>query len=233
MFSKVVSKDYVRTKFPNGSYKPEEYLIKNAGRYDHPYYAPDPDASMDNKSFSDVARVVVEQLWIQNYRLCTDKKTAKLIIVVRWGTSTVPDSYLFGIKGSVIVFDSLMYNPVDEHNAALLGYDWEKVGKPSGMRFVRYDNELLELEGDRYFVVLMAYDCQAFLKQKKYKELWETRFSVSTRDTDFTKALPKMAKDASGYFGRDSNGLQHLPEGKVNVGEVKSLGEVEAEPPQK
>ena len=67
--------------------------------------------------------------------------------------------------------------------------------------------------------------------EKKYKELWETRFSVSKRNTDFTKALAKMAKDASGYFGRDSHGLQHLPEGHVNVGEIKSLGEVE--PPQK
>jgi len=52
------------------------------------------------------------------------------------------------------------------------------------------------------------------------------RFHVRQRDD-----LTKMAKDASNYFGRDSHGLQHIPEGRVNVGQVKSLGEVE--PPQK
>ena len=35
-----------------------------------------------------------------------------------------------------------------------------------------------EIEQQRYFVVLMAYDFQLMWKAKKHKLLWETRFSV-------------------------------------------------------
>jgi hypothetical protein len=245
--SKVVSKDYVRTKLPDGSYQQEAYFLKNGGRYDKP----SGDASMDNKSFPDIARVIVEQLGIQNYRPGTDPRTGKLIIVVFWGT-TIPrdstalfeDTNNFSGLGSErangsprlsaeLDFYNTLHLHDDATNAGLLGYDLEKIHEaPAMFGLFLKDQELLnELEGERYFVVLMAYDCQEFLRRKKYKELWETRFSVSTSNTDFTKALPKMAKDASGYFGRDSHGLQQLPEGRVNVGETKSLGEVEA--PQK
>jgi hypothetical protein len=139
-------------------------------------------------------------------------------------------------------FDSFTRRSIDATNASLLGYDWQAINSvpvatatPTGFDGIdpKNPNAVPELEGQRYFVVLMAYDFRAFLLDKKYKELWETRFSVSTSNTDFTRALPKMARDASNYFGLNSNGLQHLPEGKVNVGEVKSLGEVEDKPPQK
>ena len=249
IYSKVVSRDYVRSKLADGSFKPEEYFLKNGGRYDKP----SGDASIDNKSFPDIARVIVEQLGTQNYRPGTDPKTGKLIMVVYWGTTMPHDrstdhaleregyqvvllphggkAVLGGPDGNEVSLEEFIRARADGSNAGLLGYDWEKINVPSQYLFNAYQNELNELELGRYFVVLMAYDCQAFLKQKKYKELWETRFSVGTGNTDFTKALPKMAKDASIYFGRDSNGLQHLPEGEVNIGAVKSLGE--AELPQK
>ena len=251
VFSKVVSKEYVRTKLPDGSYKPEEYFLKNGGRYDKP----SGDASIDNKSYLDIARVIAEELATQNYHPAKDLKTGKLIIVIRWGTTVPPASeikalkqtsslYLYATQASSVVdphamtlyaSDSAVRRSIDAKNASLLGYDWEGINE-APVRFgfdPKNPNAVPELEGQRYFVVLMVYDFRAFLMDKKYKELWETRFSVSMSNTDFTKALPKMAKDASNYFGRDSNGLQHVPEGKVNVGEVKSLGEVEDKPPQK
>ena len=59
MFSKVVSKDYVRTKLSDGSYQPEEYFLKNGGRYDNP----SGDASIDNKELPGrIARVIAEEL---------------------------------------------------------------------------------------------------------------------------------------------------------------------------
>ena len=94
VFSKVVSKDYVRTKLPNGSYQPEEYFLKNGGRYDKP----SGDASIDNKSYLDIARVIAEQLATQNYDPAKDLKTGKLIIVVRWGTTVPPDSGIPALK---------------------------------------------------------------------------------------------------------------------------------------
>jgi hypothetical protein len=88
---------------------------------------------------------------------------------------------------------------------------------------------LNELEEDRYFVVLMAYDFQA-MKHKKSKLLWETHISIREPSNAFDERLLGMVSGAAGFFGRDSGGLKHLglPAGKVLVGDVKSLGVVPA-----
>jgi hypothetical protein len=93
---------------------------------------------------------------------------------------------------------------------------------------VRRDDMVAEIEENRYFVVLMAYDFQILWKQKKHKLLWETRFSIRQRHHNFDKDLPSMAQYASQYFGQDSHGLVHkeIPQGHVDIGEVKSLGSV-------
>ncbi len=134
-----------------------------------------------------------------------------------------------------------MYNEVrdrlDFKNAGMLGYDSEGVigtdygNNIRGTAFGAKRQELIdEIEENRYFVVLMAYDFQLMWKQKKHKLLWETRFSINERHNQFDKALPVMARYASQYFGRPSKGLvrTQIPEGSVEVREVKSLGEVEA-----
>ncbi|HZZ18095.1 MAG TPA: hypothetical protein VFE25_01940 [Opitutaceae bacterium] len=117
-------------------------------------------------------------------------------------------------------------------NAKMLGYDswWNETnGDRRGTAFqVRRDDLLSELEDDRYFVVLMAYDFQIMWKQKKHKLLWETRFSIRQRHHNFDEDLSGMAQFASRFFGQETHGLIHdtLPEAHVEVGEVKSLGAV-------
>jgi hypothetical protein len=120
----------------------------------------------------------------------------------------------------------------DRRNATMLGYDswWNATydaqnGSPLE---VRKRDLLNELEGDRYFVVLMAYDFQLMWKQRKTKLLWETRFSISEHKNQFDKQLESMALEASRYFGQDSGGLTHesLPVGRVELGDVRSLGVV-------
>jgi hypothetical protein len=120
----------------------------------------------------------------------------------------------------------------DMRNATLLGYDswWIATnsamgGTPLGLR--KADMET-ELEEDRYFVVLTAFDYQMLVKQKKQKFLWEVRFSIREHGTAFDSRLAGMAAQAAEYFGRDSGGLKHvdLPEGKVEIGPVRSLGVV-------
>jgi hypothetical protein len=121
----------------------------------------------------------------------------------------------------------------DVLNAKMLGYDSEGlIGTAFGaglagtpLRFHR-DDLISEIEQNRYFVVLMAYDFQLMWKQKKHKELWETRFSLRQLRHDFGKDLPSMAQYASQYFGQDSHGLvrQAIPLGHVEVGVPTSLG---------
>jgi len=120
----------------------------------------------------------------------------------------------------------------DMRTATLLGYDswWTKVNGAWGgspLEIGKADMRS-ELEEDRYFVVLTALDYPKLVKERKSKMLWEVRFSIREHGNAFDKRIDGMAKLASDYFGRDSAGLHHdtLPEGKVEIGPVKSLGVV-------
>jgi hypothetical protein len=133
---------------------------------------------------------------------------------------------------SAVAAENAARDKEDALNARMLGYDswWEETKQFQG-NFADYKRQdmLNELEEDRYFVVLMAYDFQILWKQKKHKLLWETRFSIRQRHHDFDKDLPAIAQYASKYFGQDTNGLIHdsVPFGHVEIGETKSLGEAE------
>jgi hypothetical protein len=125
----------------------------------------------------------------------------------------------------------------DMGNIKMLGYDswFEQTNWDSrGTAFEQSRRDMWdEIEQNRYFVVLMAYDFQLMREEKKHRLLWETRFSIRQQHHQFDKELPSLAKYASRYFGQDSGGLvrDRVPLGQVEIGEVKSLGE--AAPPQK
>jgi hypothetical protein len=117
---------------------------------------------------------------------------------------------------------------VDFKNAGMLGYDATGLVGTDYGAYVRHTalgveqrDVTDEIEENRYFVVLMAYDFQLLWKEKKHKLLWETRFSINERHNSFDRALPAMARYASQYFGQDSKGLlrDRVPEGKVKVGD--------------
>jgi hypothetical protein len=120
----------------------------------------------------------------------------------------------------------------DMKTATLLGYDswWVSANAAMGGTALgrRKADMEAELEEDRYFVVLTAFDYQALVNKKKQKFLWEVRFSIREHGNAFDKRLPGMVALASDFFGRNSNGLQHVdvPEGHVEIGPVKSLGVV-------
>ena len=115
-------------------------------------------------------------------------------------------------------------------NARMLGYNATgMIGTDYGrwLEFTAFrsrERDLIdEIEDNRYFVVLMAYDFQLLWKQKKHKLLWETRFSIREHRNDFGKVLPEMAQYAAKYFGQDSHGLlrKPLPEGHVTLGKLE------------
>jgi len=126
---------------------------------------------------------------------------------------------------------------IDFRNAGMLGYNTDGsglIGTDYGVNIGRTAlglesrDQLAEIEENRYFVVLMAYDFQLMWRQKKHKLLWETRFSIDERRDAFDRALPVMAQNASRFFGQPSNGIlrTRVQDGRVDIGELKSLGEV-------
>jgi hypothetical protein len=269
-----VSKDYVRTKLADGSFQPEEYAFGEGGRLNGALR----DPSIDKLRFIDIARVVARSLAAQNYRPAKDLNTEKLLIMIYWGTTIVPESFnttagnlnyqqaqntagslemaarggntaaarnaqqataaALGSAGQQLSMENIQREQTDFKNANLLGYDSEGLigtdeGQSSGHTGVSgnlHEELLSEIEETRYFVVLLVYDFQVFRKENKHKLLWEARLSINEAHNDFSKALPAMVQYASRYFGQDSHGLlrTRVPEGKVIMGEPKSLGEVEA-----
>ena len=113
-------------------------------------------------------------------------------------------------------------------NALTLGYA-EEMRRMAGyettaLRNVRQDI-VEDVEENRYYVILLAYDFQTLWKSRQRKLLWETRFSVREQGHDFDKELAAMAAHAARYFGQDSGGLLRKPMPKTNVklGELKVL----------
>jgi transcription elongation GreA/GreB family factor len=115
-------------------------------------------------------------------------------------------------------------------NAALLGYarslEKERRQLMPTTAEIAMSSELNE---ERYFVILMAYDnAQARAKDQKPKPLWITRLSVRSPGNNFAEALPTMAKVGADLFGQQHDDLVRVrtptQRGSVKLGELEVLG---------
>lgn len=122
----------------------------------------------------------------------------------------------------------------DRKNANLLGYTSELNYRDNPTLYAgagtAYYDLMEDLETERYFVSVTAYDFQEALQHKKKKGLWRTVASIDARDNRFDERLMAMVEKASRYFGRDSDRLirqfDYTP--RIKMGELKSLGLVES-----
>jgi len=127
-----------------------------------------------------------------------------------------------------------MRNQANEHNARLLGYMNEINGRNDLSRYAGagtyFDDLISDIESERYFVIITAYDFRAATQEKKKKQLWSTRVSIQTQGNRFNENLATMLANASRHFGQDSGHLikQYLPNTRVDYGELKILGMVPA-----
>jgi hypothetical protein len=127
----------------------------------------------------------------------------------------------------------------DRHNANLLGYTAELNYRDTPSLFAgagtAYYDLMEDLETERYYVSVTAYDFQEALQHKNKKGLWRTVASIDARDNRFDEGLMAMIEKASRYFGRDSERLirqfDYTP--RIKMGELKSLGLVESTPARK
>lgn len=97
----------------------------------------------------------------------------------------------------------------NDRNARLLGYapSLARFGDmPGPLQSVR--NDLVsEIEDDRYYVILAAFDFQPLWKKKEKRILWITRFSMRAQGHRFDRDLEAMARIASSHFGRATRDL--------------------------
>ncbi len=213
---------YTRTQLADGSYAPESYAFGNGGQWDIAMV----DKSIDSLSFSSIARTLSASLSAQNFVQARDPAATKLLIVVYWGTTSGsaegPGMRTQVATGSVVTNGGIS-GLNDIRNARMLGINFQDDRSPA-----RYDPLSLrdEIEANRYFVGLVAYDFQELWRHKVRKVLWVTRYSIREHRNAFNDSLPEMTSYASQFFGQESRGVivKKLQEGHVGFGLLRSLG---------
>src|ERR1700678_2710320 len=78
---------YVRTKLPDGSYKPETFAMGDGGLLDTAYgdQFVTVDPTIDDVSFTSIVGMLAGPLARQNYISVRDPNATKLLIMVSWG----------------------------------------------------------------------------------------------------------------------------------------------------
>ncbi len=232
---------YSRETLADGSFAPETYALGNGTRWDIAMA----DYSMDKMSFEQVAGNIAGPLASQNYLPAKDPERTNLLIVVYWGTTSGSAegpglSMPFAVSTSVgrtrsggnVTYSMTTQNMRiggltgvmnDLRNARMLGFDF-----PNTAQSFTFDplNLLQEVESNRYFVGLVAYDFQLLLKHNVRKVLWVTRYSILEHRNEFDRSLPEITRYASQFFGQDSHGfvVNRMKEGHVDVGPVSAVG---------
>lgn len=120
----------------------------------------------------------------------------------------------------------------DQHNARLLGYVDEINYRDTPARFAGAGDAYLDLwddiENERYYVIIAAYDFREMAKTKgeKPKMLWSTRVSVRAQGNRFNETLAAMLKRAAPYFGENTGRLirRYEPTTKVEFGDLQFVG---------
>jgi hypothetical protein len=141
-----------------------------------------------------------------------------------------------GVPGAAGDFDLmlLMLRQLDDarahqnaQNAQLLGYYDTLKRLPSHFGISNPDRKDLidEIEDDRYYVILAAYDFQVAKKEQKPKVLWVTRLSLLARGANFDESVDRMVRAAAAYFGRPTNGLHRegMREARAIPGKLEVL----------
>ena len=81
------SKDYVRVQRADGSFEPETYVFKEGGNFGGPRV----DKTMDLLNFDDITGVIAKPLLDMSYVPSDDRRGTKLLILVYWGVTVVPE----------------------------------------------------------------------------------------------------------------------------------------------
>lgn len=168
----------------------------------------------------------------QSPRLTAPGKQSLSVEGIQSPESTVRDAAEDAFAGQL--FQMVMFEDArreaNQRNARLLGYVDEINRRENPSKFAgagdAYHDLIADLENERYYVIVAAYDFRSAARGEKPKLLWSTRVSVQAQGNRFNETLAAMLNRASQYFGRDSHRLvrQYEPNAKVTLGELQLVG---------
>lgn len=249
-----VFNDYQRVKLPNGTFQPETFTFGDGGRYDAAIADPEFDKVTFLQVARELIGPLAERGYVQsadpqNTQLLilvfwgtmrgtadpygspySDMAQAAMQSIATVKLQNNIDSLYAELQRTASAFDMLaMENnlkyQIDRRNAGILGFQTELWRAETTFGTTASADFYSELRADRYFVVLKAYDFKVAWKEKRRKILWEARFSIRQRGSDFREQLPAMATFASDYFGKRLDNLlrRPLPEPKIEYGEPRMI----------
>jgi len=258
--SATAGSDYQRPRDAAGALRPETYVFAE-GQF---LGGGTVDRGLEQTTFTQITRTLAVNLARQNYLPAPDLNSAQLIIIVHWGMTMVSEDPMKDInlqraQEALATFsaeqeanglaDPTALNSATSamgmarqgvqdavnRNAVLLGFarslERERQQMMTSTAEITMSNELNE---ERYFVILMAYDNQMRLKERKSRLMWVTRLSVRSPGNNFAEALPALARVGAEVFGRQVDGLVRvkapLGRGTVTIGELEVLGQVGEKP---
>lgn len=215
------------------------------------------DNSLKKEDFDKVAATAAEFLKSRDFLPAAHKDSGDQLIMISWGSTRLDidwneemgitdwsfseiESGTAGIEapesGENGSYAPETYQPeVIEHqrvsssyknrNMKMLGYNkglYHKTTSP-------IEREKLEndLDKDRYFFVLNAFDLPHLRKNKELKQLWSCRVSVQNLGTNFKDALAVMNKVAAPTFGTNMENLMTAkvdPKSNIVIGDIKVIG---------
>lgn len=198
---------YERVKEPDGKYVPETIAFHEGGFHDG---NPTVDPSVETITFEEIATSIAPSLAEQGYVRATDVENTDLLLMVYWGTTASDDHPAVLSEEEFDPTSHVFRDQINRRNARLLGFEdplkdaaWSHHGGGSTTT-----KDLIEnLEENRYWVAIIAFDFPTVYNEKSFKLLWFIRYNMPSRRTNFPEALPQMTKIASNFFGQDSKGL--------------------------
>jgi len=253
-------KDYVRATDSAGRPVLESYVFAE-GRF---FGGRITDRGLEKTAFADIARALVPNLAKQNYFPVKPAAEADLLLMVHWGAtdtyedpqreftvaaaqeaaaafsaaqqiSNIADPTALNFELNAMATARQSARSSIDRNAVLLGYARNllrerRAAEPTTAEITMSQ----ELNEERYFVIVMAYDNRTVKKDHKARPLWITRLSIRSPGNNFTGALPVLAEVGAEVFGHHFDDLIKVkasdPHGSVKLHELEIKGAV-AEPP--
>jgi hypothetical protein len=162
----------------------------------------------------EVAHLVAKALAAQGYFAMSEKYPPSLVLVIHWGymnPKTDEASAADEESPTPLQFDQ------NQELALVAGHTLNNL-----TLFQEREGVMQGIERNRYFVVVSAYDLQAYLRKAHTKVLlWQAKMSVPSDGFTFDEVLPALVQ--AGQFGKETLRPQTTfaptgPVGRVDVG---------------
>jgi hypothetical protein len=182
----------------------------------------------------EVAHLVAVTLAEQGYLVTNANSPPSIVLSVFWGSLNPVTMKLGGGSGpGMILNETEMLALVGGNTLKNLDLHYER------------ENVMQGAERDRFFVVLSAYDYNAYAKSKKVAAaavqartrtpqpkrvlLWQAKMSAPSNRVELAEVLPALVKAGGPQFGRETirpkTVFTPLPEGRVEIGTPEVTGD--------